>query len=594
MHTESTIPRPARVLFIEPDRNSAELVTDSCEAVFGEVVVERAPDLASGLEFLQTTKPELILLAVDGKAPDHLRPIAEVREQHPDAPLIVLTSADDPELGVAVLRQGAQDCLSKAELRSPRLKKCLRFAVERGRHLAEWAELTSELRETNVRLAELANLDPLTGLRNRRGIESAFRAELAQSRRMGSSVVAVLVDCDDFKSINDIHGHQVGDAVLREVARRLLQTLRPSDHISRIGGDEFLVMLPHSRLAEGLAVADRLRRRVGEEPVHHGSTSILVTVSLGVATMPPGTATIEEILTLTHGALKQSKQSGKNRSSTGESVSVKVKAIKRPIAATAADKGGAYAATAAPSAVRLDAQGAKPDVYAEIRAQDHFRAAVQAIFDLQTEDPVGYEFCSRWPGQVFERPEDFFRLCRERDVLTSADISCLQQCLDAAGQMHDLQEVSTCSVNVFPSTLACTPIDRLIELCSSSALAGKLCLEISEQHFVGDPSYMSEAIALLKRAGVRVALDDVGFGRTSFESLIVLRPDIVKIDRNYVCGLARSPVLQRHLARLLRVANSVGARTIAEGIESREDLTAVKALGIHGGQGYLWGPPETV
>jgi EAL domain-containing protein (putative c-di-GMP-specific phosphodiesterase class I) len=121
---------------------------------------------------------------------------------------------------------------------------------------------------------------------------------------------------------------------------------------------------------------------------------------------------------------------------------------------------------------------------------------------------------------------------------------------------------------------------------------GKFCIEISEQQFIGDPAYLRDHVAALKERNIQVAIDDVGFGRSSLESLIILEPDIVKIDRKYVTGIAAEPSKARLLKRLVKVVHSLGAELIAEGIEEREELAVLLEAGVKYGQGWLWGKPN--
>jgi len=168
--------------------------------------------------------------------------------------------------------------------------------------------------EANSGLERLASVDALTLLLNRRGLEAALAREIGRKRRSGEPLAAVLIDCDDFKRVNDSRGHAVGDQVLQQVARRLQESLRPSDHLGRIGGDEFLVLLPDTGAAEALRVAQRLRLAVGDRPVREpGGTVGLLTISLGLALLMDGDGELEDVLARTCASLQRSKRRGKNR-----------------------------------------------------------------------------------------------------------------------------------------------------------------------------------------------------------------------------------------------------------------------------------------
>ena len=172
--------------------------------------------------------------------------------------------------------------------------------------------MLSELEKSSNRLEELAKSDPLTGLLNRRGLETILERELALARRNQSEVIAVLVDLDSFKGINDVYGHAGGDMVLKNVAKAMKDTVRTSDWVGRIGGDEFMIFLPSTSLENGVMCAERIREAVVASPVSKDGGLIKATISLGVARLPQEVSTLEQVLELTKSGLKSSKKAGKN------------------------------------------------------------------------------------------------------------------------------------------------------------------------------------------------------------------------------------------------------------------------------------------
>jgi diguanylate cyclase (GGDEF)-like protein len=371
----------------------------------------------------------------------------------------------------------------------------------------------------------------------------------------------MLVDCDDFDRVNQTLGHAVGDVVLKEITTRLRETLRPTDHIARLGGDEFLVLLPDTRFAEGMLVAEKVRLAVAENPLRLASETIRVTASLGVMALPYEFCSIEEMISLARLAVRESKMLGKNRVSSGE----KHKSL-----------------------------GADREVLTELterlRRGDCFRAVSMPIFRLADETIVGHEILSRGPAGAFEMPDDLFRVSVEYNLLTIVDLRCLKTCLiHTVDPKFDRQ--ARFHVNLFPSTIIDTPIERLMTLFPDNGKTANYCVEISEQQFIGDPVYLRGHVQALKDQGVKVAIDDVGFGRSSLESLIILEPDIVKIDRKYVSGISEDQVKARNLERLVRVVNALGSELVAEGIENKEELAILVEMGVVYGQGWYWGKP---
>jgi diguanylate cyclase (GGDEF)-like protein len=170
-----------------------------------------------------------------------------------------------------------------------------------------------DLRLARQRLELLVRIDPLTELLNRRGIREALEGYSRRIRRDGAQLSCVLIDIDDFKSINDRFGHSMGDSCIRAVAQAVRGSLRPSDVAGRIGGDEFVAILPGASLPEARAIAERIGKRVRELPRRDDSSPFGVTVSIGVARVPfVEGASLKDLLALTEGLLRQSKKSGKN------------------------------------------------------------------------------------------------------------------------------------------------------------------------------------------------------------------------------------------------------------------------------------------
>jgi diguanylate cyclase (GGDEF)-like protein len=184
----------------------------------------------------------------------------------------------------------------------------------RVRAQASLVVLTEELRSANAHLRTLAEVDPLTGLLNRRGLKRVLDSDLLPRMRLGGDLAAVMIDCDEFKAVNDTYDHVAGDLVLRQVAERIRSALRPGDPLARVGGDEFLVLLPGARHADALRVANRIRDAVGGSsiPIPFRESEVALTVSVGVAQIPRHARDADDIVGRADARLRQSKLAGKN------------------------------------------------------------------------------------------------------------------------------------------------------------------------------------------------------------------------------------------------------------------------------------------
>lgn len=190
--------------------------------------------------------------------------------------------------------------------------KMRNLMTEREDYERRLQQATYTLVEKNSNLKQLVQIDPLTQLLNRRGLEKALQVEMNRAQRQGLAVYAVLLDCDDFKGVNEGYGHAVGDLVLQNMAVNIFRSVRPTDYASRIGGDEFIVLLIDVTEEEARRIADRIRTNIAESPALSGGKAVPCTASLGAAELPMGMESIEEILQLCRQSLKTSKASGKN------------------------------------------------------------------------------------------------------------------------------------------------------------------------------------------------------------------------------------------------------------------------------------------
>lgn len=406
--------------------------------------------------------------------------------------------------------------------------------------------LAAKLAEANRRLDRQANVDPLTGILNRRGLERRIRRLRGGGMSGQKRSAVLLVDVDDFKAINEEHGHAVGDRLLVAVAERLEDGARLSDPVARIGGDEFLVLLPDTSPLEAVRVAERMRSEVAR-PVPVPGGDVAITCSIGVASVRAGGLTVEGAIESARNELSSSKGGGKNRVSRSEGTQAE-----ESLAASA-----------------LRGEG--------------LHALHQPVYDLIGDSIAGYELFVRGPGGTCERPEQLFALAGRGPQRTELDLTCLRTCLAAA---RDLPADDAClHLNLLPSTLLEVGAEGVLR--ELQGLERPVCVELAQRELRTLPEGLPAQVRALRTAGVQVAIDDVGSGETALESLVVLEPDVIKLDPAWVGAAER----QGNLEGLLGVAGTLRARVIAEGIEDDAALDRLVALRVRYGQGYLWGRP---
>jgi diguanylate cyclase (GGDEF)-like protein len=439
---------------------------------------------------------------------------------------------------------------------------CLRDVTDRLLAHQRIANLVNELLTTNQKLVHQASQDPLTGLLNRRGLQESLVEELARMYRASSTLSAMLVDCDDFKGINDNFGYAMGDAALVIVANTLKATLRPQDRVGRVGGDEFLVLLPATRPAEATLVGQRLLQELSVAALPAALRGRRLTVSIGVDRVPIEASTIEEVIAAAAAQLKVAKSRGKRRVSTAGNSNIHQMAI---------DEGHDI------SAILSDARC--------------LRVVSQSIIRMEDGSVVGNELLVRGPRGELEPPAVLFALASSSNSLITFDLNCLRASMAARTK---LAKPVRCHVNIHPQTLIGVSLSTIFDIIGRPLYPHELCIELSEQQLVGSPMRLRDCRIALRSRGIDVALDDVGFGHSSLEALIVLEPDIVKIDRRFVHGVSKDAGRSRDLQRLAGVLQGLGAQVIAEGVESRSEIDVLIPIGIEFGQGYFWEKPSEI
>ncbi|SBV27446.1 putative bifunctional diguanylate cyclase/phosphodiesterase [Micromonospora krabiensis] len=435
--------------------------------------------------------------------------------------------------------------------------------------LSDVRAYAGRLAEREAHFRELAHTDPLTGLANRRGLLRA----LHRCAEAGSPCVLLGLDLDGFKNVNDMRGHDVGDAVLAEVGQRLRGNLRPGDVAARLGGDEFAVLL-HGRPADADRVAERLLGVLGGA-YDRPEGPVFLSVSIGVAGWA-GEPDVELLLRHADLALRYAKQRGKNRI---ERYDVAYDRLLRRRTTLEHELRGAI-------------------------ERDELRLAFQPVASLPSVRPVGAEALLRWhhPELGNVRPDEFIPLAEECGMIAKLGAWVLHQaCYQLSRWLADGHDVWV-SVNVSPRELHAPEYVVLVAdaLRAHHVPPQRLVLEVTEHAVATDLDELIRRLAALRLTGVRIALDDFGAGYSSLGQLRRLPIDILKIDHSLVAehepvrpadrdGPAFAPMVDI----VMRLGHQLGLEVIAEGVTTPTELAAVVAAGCRFGQGALfgWGVP---
>jgi diguanylate cyclase (GGDEF)-like protein/PAS domain S-box-containing protein len=414
--------------------------------------------------------------------------------------------------------------------------------------------------------------DPLTQLPNRALLLDRIEQAMARERR---TIALLFVDLDDFKVVNDTLGHAAGDALLTAVAARLRGCLRSADTAARLGGDEFALLIEEVvDPAEGERVANRvldtMRRpfSLHGEPVH-------VTVSVGLVIAAAGTVTVDELLRRADFAMYSAKHNGKSRVEQFDPTADAELAEQFERTAPVNDEAERVTWFARAEEQRAEIEHVLEDPAARI-AQ-----VFQPIVDLRTGLVSGYEALSRFEGSR-RPPNAWFAQAHRCGLGIELEMAAAQAQLSAPARPAGTR----LSINLSPTSLLSAEAEE--------RLAGDLShliLEVTEDELVAEGTALEDRLAEMRRRGARLAVDDIGAGYAGLKQVMRLRPDVLKLDRSLVAGVADDPAKGAMVDALVRYARRIGSEVCAEGVESLEDLQTLADLDVTYGQGFVLAHP---
>jgi diguanylate cyclase (GGDEF)-like protein len=406
------------------------------------------------------------------------------------------------------------------------------------------------IQRQHSRLRSLAGSDALTGLVNHRSFHEGLAVELARAGEVHQPVAVVIVDLDNFKTINDTHGHPYGDEVLRAVGAALRSVIRGCDTAARVGGEEFGLILPGSDSRSAFAVAERARAAIGEVSVH----GFKLSASAGISAYPGDAEDPTTLVQLADSALYWAKRGGKRRTRR-------------------------FDPEHSPATWNERQRSEVERLLADDRA---IQPVFQPVVSLGTGRIIGYEALARFPGTSERAPEVWFAQAHGCDLGPELEAAAIRAALEPIGRPFDVH----LAINVSPSALTSDVV--------ASTLRGDLdgiVIEITEHEFVPDDDSLSAAILDLRSRGARIAIDDAGAGHAGLKQLMRVRPDIVKLDRALTHDIHRDVARMALVESFVRFARDVGATVCAEGIESLDELAVLADLDVQWGQGYVLARP---
>lgn len=413
-----------------------------------------------------------------------------------------------------------------------------------------------------MRLSHLASTDPLTGVPNRRMLELDLKRYGKLSTRYGNALSLIMLDLDNFKVINDTYGHQIGDEVLKEIARLIQKSIRETDTIYRYGGEEFAVLCPQTDKEGAYELSERIRNSIKNHRFWiFGDRYLYITVSLGVASYPEDTEDPGELLVISDISLYKAKNEGKNRTA------VLVENEYKEVYLTRFKK--------------------EKDLIEHLHTGS-VTHELQPIYNIQTETIYGYELLFRVvsDGKViplgkFISHIDDLSIVEEIDLYTIGKLK---------GIIKSERLNNLCFfINVSPRTLERGSVLSTLAKIPKH-LRPRIFIEITEKETFYDLSQAVDYFEILKSMGYRVVMDDFGSGSSSISSMrhFIKFIDLIKVDGMFVKNVSQDPYNRAILESINTMAGKFSIDIVAEQIETLEDLEAVRRMGIKFGQGYYF------
>lgn len=422
-----------------------------------------------------------------------------------------------------------------------------------------------DLEDERIKLDNLAHSDPLTGLANRLLIYKKLHKAIASSTHKATSFAVLYMDIDHFKTVNDSLGHNAGDELLKEVADRLLQLTQAEDVVSRLGGDEFMILCNSARTIEdathlACTINEALRKSFKVD-----QHTVFVSSSIGVCLYPEHGDTVEKLVRNADTAMYHTKREGRNGFKIYQD-----------------------SMTSEAHELMSKSSGLKNALI----KQELF-VVYQPQFDTLNKRIIGAEALVRWchPTKGVLRPAEFLHIAEQTGIIVDLDdyvFNLVFEDLSAWTKQNLIDQDFKISVNFSGRKLFSDHlINQLNERKSTSpAITSQIILELTERDMITNLEQCKHAIEKIKKLGFRIAIDDFGTGYSSLAILKHLPVDILKIDKSFIEGLGEDPVDSLIIQSILSIARGLKLEAIAEGVETEQQLHVLQGVGCDAVQGY--------
>ena len=419
--------------------------------------------------------------------------------------------------------------------------------------------------ESEERAARIASTDGMTGLLNRKGFAEAGERFREMAVKRGLELVVMSIRLNRFKTVNDRHGYDVGDEVLRRIARDLDESVGDSGAVARVAGDEFAVITTRANPSGERvdALADALLD-IAIRPMQVGDTMIHVGAFVGIASAPGEETAVRDLL---------------RRADIAEA-EARAGRTARPIWFDERMERELLAYGEVEQGIRVGLENGQ------------FKPFFEPQVELATGEILGFEVLARWehPLMGLIGPDRFIPVAEENGLIEALSEQVMREALVQAAQWERAVDVS---VNISPRQLNDSWLaQKLVRILTETGFpADRLIIEITESSLFADPDLARSIVASLKNQGVRVALDDFGTGYSSLAHLRALPFDVIKIDRSFVSGIHRDKESEAIIRAVTTLATAIDVPVTVEGVETARAHASLLRFGCKVGQGWFFGKP---
>ncbi|WP_194726153.1 sensor domain-containing protein [Noviherbaspirillum malthae] len=434
----------------------------------------------------------------------------------------------------------------------------------------------TERRQAEERVRQAALHDPLTGLPNRALLFEYARHIFSAARRSRQQVSIVFIDLDRFKPINDIHGHEAGDTVLRQVANRLRASMRGEDIVFRLGGDEFLALMPHvngnhanNHLGHhagnhaSLHAGDKMARHLMDalsRPYQVGSLELMLSCSIGISIFPDDGEEVDTLISHADAAMYLAKQMGRNN----------------------------FQFYTAALAERMHMQSMIEQGIKSALSKSEFRLCYQPLVDMRTGEVVSVEALLRWPGNGLG-PDRFVQVAESTGLIERLGEWVLSEaCHQHSAWKKDGLPAIPIAVNVSPLQFRKKDFTTYLEdvMLKHRIDSEAIQIELTETAVMEDIDHAIAILRHFRQKGIKISLDDFGTGYSSLNYLSRLPLDKIKVDKSFVHRLESDTASRAITEAIIAMGRTLNLEVVAEGIETASVLEYLRNQGCHQAQGY--------